>query len=528
MNETNPRSVFVPHRKWLSEAPADGAGVGPGFLFLMVVLAAVLRFHDLNGQSLWVDEIATWRELRPGAGLVFHTQVLDSIQGPLYLSVLWPLVRTFAAETVMRVPAAVAGVLTVAVFGAAAGRWLDQRSARIATFLLAVSPFHVWYSQEARGYAFLLLFVVAMGFLFREMAAHGPTVRKAGLFALASAGAVLSNMSGVFMWAALGLSLLVMVPPRTQRDWGLWSLAFGLGLVIMTPWLLKASGIWAVDRIVPGAETGAALRAETTFSLLAVPYSLFTFLFGHTLGPSLRELHQPDRLAVVKAYLPLLVAGAVPVLLASVYALLHLRRRHLFLLVWVVVPLALLAVLAVRNIKPWNPRYGMVVLPWLLLFIGYGLGKMPRRLGGVTTLWLAGLALWSLGGYYWDSAYAREDVRGAAAHVAAVNPGGDPVLVPVVTTVFEFYYHGPAEVLDTFQETRLSGVDAGLDFVDRRLAGREALWLVESRPWFFDPDGVLPLALARRGHLRLEKDLPGVRIYHWESFAAGNRDHDRE
>jgi len=527
MSESTPRSVFVPHRKWLSDGPVHGQGVGAGFLVLMMALASALRFYALNDPSLWVDEIATWRELRPGAGLVFYTQVLDSIQGPLYMAVLWPLVRIFDAETVMRIPAAVAGVLTVGLFGAAAGRWLDRRSARIGTLLLALSPFHVWYSQEARGYAFLLFFVVAMGFLFREMAAHGATPRKAVLFGLASAGAVWSNMSGVFIWVALGLSLLFMVPPRSRRQWGLWSLAFGLGGVLMAPWLLKASGIWAVGRILPGAATGVALRDATTFSPLAIPYALFTFFFGHSLGPSLRELHQPDRLAVVKSHLPLLAAGALPVAAAVGFALWRLRRRHLFLLVWGIVPMALLAVLAWRNIKPWNVRYVMVALPWLLMLTAYGLGQMPRRVGSVITLWLAGLALWSLGGYYWNPAYAKEDLRAAAAWVSSAEEGASTVLVPVVTSVFDFYYDGPAEVLDTFQEPKLRRVEDGLDLVDRRLAGRDALWLVESRPWYFDPDGVLPLALARRGHLRLARDLPGVRIYYWERISPGDRGYDQ-
>ncbi len=46
--------------------------------------------------------------------------------------------------------------------------------------------------------------------------------------------------------------------------------------------------LWAVDRMVVGAATGEALRGESTFSLDALPYTVFSFFYGYSLGPSLR------------------------------------------------------------------------------------------------------------------------------------------------------------------------------------------------------------------------------------------------
>ena len=41
----------------------------------------------------------------------------------------------------------------------------------------------------------------------------------------------------------------------------------------------------------------------------------------------------------------------------------------------------------------------------------------------------------------------------------------------------------------------------------------EDAWVVLARAWFFDPDGRLPTALARVGHLRRVATTPGTEIY---------------
>jgi len=297
-------------------------------------------------------------------------------------------------------------------------------------------------------------------------------------------------------------------------------LAFGAGLVLVSPWLLKASGIWAVDRILPGSGTGDALRGETTFSFLAWPYSLQTFFYGYSLGPSLRELHQPDRLAVMRAAWPLLLAGALPVGVGLLAGVVRAGRKRGPLLVWIVVPILILTVLAVRNVKPWNPRYVAMVFPWVLCLAAWGLAALPRRWGLAATVVLTCLTLWSLGGYYWNGRYAKADVRAASSFVDAHNNVGTPILAPVITSVFKYYYQGPEEVMDTYGLPPLKNAAEADSFLDSTLSERSGCWLVLAREWYFDPGGHLPRALSRRGHLRLMNKAPGVRVYLWSRQAA--------
>jgi len=150
-----------------------------------------------------------------------------------------------------------------------------------------------------------------------------------------------------------------------------------------------------------------------------------------------------------------------------------------------------------------------------------GLTSLPRRVGLPAALLLTGLTLWSLGGYYWDGRYAKADVRAAAAHLEGINTAGAPILVPVVASVFDYYYRGPGEVIPAWGVPVMRNAGDAAAFCDRILAGRPVCWVVLAREWYLDPEGLLPVALSRRGHLRLVMSAPGVRVYAWESKDNG-------
>jgi len=516
MNNTSRTGSLVPPPGWASDDSAGKVELSVGFLFMATLLGAVLRLYSLTGQSLWVDELLTWQMIRPGVPAGFIEQMLDSIQGPLYMAVIWPLVRLQDSALMLRLPAAIAGIATIPLFGLVVSRLLGGRAARLAVLLLALNPFHVWYSQESRGYSFLMMFSVLMALAILALGRRKSGYGLAMLFALASAGAVWSNLGGIFLWLGMGLGVLLFHFPANRRQWLLWVFAFGAGLLLVSPWLLKASGIWAVDRVLPGSGMGESLRGETTFSPLAWPYTLQTFFYGYSLGPSLRELHQPDRMAVLRTALPVLLLGAVPVGLGLVAGLFRIDRKRGLLIVWIIVPMLILTLLALRNVKPWNPRYLAMVFPWVLALTAYGLASLPRRAALVATLLLTCLTLWSLGGYYWNARYFKADVRAAATQLETANSEGDAILVPVVTSVFKYYYRGTGELIDTYGLPVLGSASDAEEFCDRVLAGRTVCWLVLAREWYFDPGGHLPRAMSRRGHLRLETTAAGVRIYVWK------------
>lgn len=520
-------SAWVPDPAWLhpERAAQEGEEISAGFLLLVTLLAAAVRLYHLGAQPLWVDEEMTWAMLRPDAGLLLGRQLLDEIQGPLYLAAAWPLAREFGlSEFWLRAPAALAGLLAVPLAGLLGRRLCGARTGRLLALLLAVSPFHLWYSQEARGYSFLMFFAILSTLAFLRLA-EAPGGGRALGYALAAAGLAWSNLSGLFLIGAQAVAALVVVRPRGARARWLWLTAFALAGLAALPWLLRASGILAVDRLVPGAAAGAALRGETTFSPLALPFTLFAFLFGYSLGPSLAELHQADRLAVVREQWPVLAAAAAAsaVVLAAGVARLG-RRTGTLLAIWIGLPVLAISLLAVKNVKPFNPRYLAATFPLLLLIAARGLGSLPRRLGRAGGFLLCGLCLWSLWGYYHDARYMKEDVRAAAAWVGQRAEPGDPVIVPVVTRVWNLYHQGPGRVVPMWEAQPVTDAATAQAYLQNRMAGARHGFLVVSRAWEIDPDGRLPAALAAEARVVEEARFPGVRVLEWrrDAPAAGD------
>lgn len=524
MSHADANRVWVPDPGWLRpEGGPQGERLSGRFLLLITLIAAAARLYRLGFQPLWVDEEMTWSMLRPGAGLDFWEQLRDQIQGPLYLALTWPLARLGFSEAWLRLPAALAGIAAVPALALLAQRLAGGRTARLAGLLLALSPFHLWYSQEARGYTLLMLGAVLASLAFLRLVER-PGPGRAAAYAAAAAVVGWSNLSGLSLIAAHFLTLVVSGRPAGRRAWG-WCLgAFAAAGAAVAPWLLQASGILAVGRLVPGAEVGPALRGATTFSPFAYPFTIYSFFFGFSLGPSLAELHAVDRLAVLRPHWPLLAAAGLVTATVLVAGAARLGRRSAVRLgLWIGVPLLLTGLMAWRNFKPFNPRYLAAVAPLVLLVAAHGLASLPRRLGRLAGVALLALSLWSLYNYHADPRYAKEDLRDAGSWLSGRSDPGDPVLVPVVTNVFSLYYPGPGQVVPFWEQPPVATLGEARALLRAKMGGAARGFLVLSRAWEIDPGGLLPDALAAEATVTETAVFPGVRVFAWrrEAPAAG-------
>ena len=126
-------------------------------LGLTMLLATWLRFYRLAGQSLWSDEGNSVALAQAPLGEIASRTALD-IHPPLYYWLLHGWMRVFGeSEVAVRSLSAVTGVLLVGVVYGLGTRLFDRRVGLIAALIAAVSPFQIYYAQEARMYALLAL-----------------------------------------------------------------------------------------------------------------------------------------------------------------------------------------------------------------------------------------------------------------------------------------------------------------------------------------------------------------------------------
>jgi 4-amino-4-deoxy-L-arabinose transferase-like glycosyltransferase len=187
-------------------------------LLAIVAGGALLRLATLGSQSFWLDEEATLNAIG-GSGL---GDVLDGVEAgesnpPLYyfLAEVWQgLFGT--GEAAVRSLSALAGIATIPVVYGAASALDSRRAGLVAAALAAASPILVWYSQEARNYALLVLLSAVAFLCFAHALADG---RRRWLWgwAAAAALALCTHYFAVAFIVPQALWLLARRPgPRTE------------------------------------------------------------------------------------------------------------------------------------------------------------------------------------------------------------------------------------------------------------------------------------------------------------------------
>jgi mannosyltransferase len=144
-----------------------------GLLLLLgaiVLGGSALRFYRLDAQSLWSDELATWRQShQPTISAVIENGVRPTPYPPAYPVLIYFVEKNVGdSEIALRLPSAVAGVLSIIAMFLLAKQLYSVREGVIAAGLLAFSYQPIYYSQEARAYSLLLLFaILSAHFWFR-------------------------------------------------------------------------------------------------------------------------------------------------------------------------------------------------------------------------------------------------------------------------------------------------------------------------------------------------------------------------
>jgi 4-amino-4-deoxy-L-arabinose transferase-like glycosyltransferase len=195
--------------------PGDHRRVHLWVLVGITLLAGALRFSTLDLQSYWFDESVTVVDvLQPGLWETLRAVALQDVTPPLYFVLAWGWTNVFGdGEVGLRSLSALFGTATVPVAYAFGARLSSPRAGLILAGLFAVSPAMLWFGQEGRAYALLLL-VSALSLLLWVRALQEQSRRAITLWALASALVLLSHYFGGFLVAVESAGLILAVKPR--------------------------------------------------------------------------------------------------------------------------------------------------------------------------------------------------------------------------------------------------------------------------------------------------------------------------
>jgi 4-amino-4-deoxy-L-arabinose transferase-like glycosyltransferase len=198
-----------PAKRRVAAVPA-AARVAPDtwLVAAIVAVAAVLRFATISSQSFWLDEATSVHEVGLSLGAMLHEIRINETTPPLYFVLAWVWTRVFGhGELGIRSLSALAGTATVVVAYLCGRELVSRRAGVVAAALCAVSPFMIWYSQEARSYALFGLFT-ALTLLFCARSLRTAARRDLVAWTLSAALALLTHFFAIFLVAPTALLLL--------------------------------------------------------------------------------------------------------------------------------------------------------------------------------------------------------------------------------------------------------------------------------------------------------------------------------
>ncbi len=142
----------------------------------IVFLGFLLRLFQLGNDILWYDEVGVFgvTKAKNLEEIIFivrsHVMAM-----PMDYFITWLFSRLGSGNAILRFPSVIWGSLTLPVCYLLFKDLLDTRSALWGTFLAALSPFLIQYSQELRFYAsFTFFYLFSTLLLLRAMKSDDP------------------------------------------------------------------------------------------------------------------------------------------------------------------------------------------------------------------------------------------------------------------------------------------------------------------------------------------------------------------
>ncbi len=332
----------------------------------LTLLAAALRFFKLGEWSLWIDEGNTlW--------LTEHLSGKRPTDAyPLFFWIERLMVEVAGtSEFALRLMPALLGVASVPLSYLLFRKPAGERTAFWGALLLALSPWHLFWSQNARYYTLLLVWALLLARLAWDWWEDGGEARLAGIVIVGLAG-LMTQYTLILAWPALMLyPLLARVMGYARDRRFAWKRIFIFGVALILPLVL------AVGRMLAFSDRFVDIPRHYGDNPLVL------------LGGLAYRIGLPVGLAV----------------LAGIWFGLgsrdRARRRFVIFLVAVSIAPALLAALATMKIIATS-YYVFFALPFFMMLAGMALAENweSRRLAITAGLFMAAFYLQGLGLYY--------------------------------------------------------------------------------------------------------------------------------
>ncbi len=456
-------------------------------IWLIVIFGAVLRLININ-QSLWLDEATSVLVAR---GFSFSEIITRFSPGdfhpPLYYFLLKIWIGIFGATEIgARSFSVVLGSLTVFVVYLIGKKLKGEKAGLLTGFLLATAPLHIYYSQEARMYAFSA-FLSSVVVLFLLLVLKKSEFKNWVGFTVSAILLLYTHYVAILLLVAIFIYLSVWERKFFKKEFGKWVTSGFIIIASFALWFpILSQQFQAAQLAKINMPSWWAILGETNLKQLAlVPVK---FLIG-------RISFYDKAIYTLYVLIPLLPSGF---LLFKSWA----QRKTRIIWSWLAIPFVLSAALGLFS-SGFSYFRLLFILPAFYLLIAVGIFSFKNA--GIQKIFIAAFILVNIssaGIYLFNPRFHREDWRGAVSWIEE-NSGGRNAATLFVTKGQREAYSYYAESVSSYGPEELEK------------PGFDTIWLMRYVQPIFDPKDTLRRKVEGTGYRKIEeRDFNGVVV--WE------------
>lgn len=469
-------------------------------IIVVLLLGFILRIISLN-QSLWLDEaINVLAAQKYSLWLMITEYAKADFHPPGFFIILWFWTKLFGiGEISVRVPSVIFGVLTICVVYLI-GKKLHSNSLGLLTaLLLSINPLHIYYSQEARMYAFATLAVAINIYLLIKLLKE----EKLNLIFLVISNLLIfsSDYVAYLIFPSQFIFLLFLKRKKIIKRW-------------LTGFLIALlCGIWWVpiflNQLSVGSVTSANLPAWKfivgEFDIKTLPLTLVKFIIG--------RINLTDKFI----YYILLVPTCSLFLFLLLKGIRHIKGDNRNLLVtWIGIPI-ILATLTSFVVPIYSYFRLIFTLPAFLILIALGVLSFHSKFKFILLGLVLLIEVISASIYLFNNSYQREDWKGLVGFLKTIDYQSQVYFESSGSFApFDYYANNSINAKVALKDFPAKTQNDLIDF-EADSKNVKHIFLIEYLVDISDPNRLVTKEFTRLGYKQLEiRNFTGVGfVYHY-------------
>lgn len=494
MTSVRPVGAFVAPRGNQGREPTRRQGAL--LLLAITLIGTLLRVLTLNSRSFWLDEATSVRQASWTLPVIFE-RMSKNVHPPLFHILIHNWVRYVGRDEVaFRSFALILGVLAIPLAYWVGTTIYNRRVGVFSAATVALSPYFIWYSQEARMYTLMLVFaMLSTGSMYRAIQSR--TGRWWVAYALFTTAGMFTHYFFAFLVLTQGLYVLVFLAIHAERDlgalglrtaswrrpWRIFSDCPGVGAWLLSMVVVLLPHVWWIPKVVGHDELTGGIYQSLSYGATAtagwhfndVILAVSQALFGMHSDLSMRNLSAIWPLAITAAFL---MAGSI---------------RRVSGKTWYLIYTGVFGALMIAIIGQWEPVYEVryftaVAVPLVILFARL-LAELraPMLQVACAALLVIGLVGYADQSYNPDSIVKWDNREAMSLVYKGYQPGDVVLVVPYyASSILEYYlppsiYFAvrPVPIISPAGEPRNSPEQLSKD-LSQQIGPARRVWLVSS------------------------------------------------